>query len=42
MKPVFIGELYPHDDEILANHKVISESFGKFKINTVFASQALT
>lgn len=40
-KAVFIGELFPHDDETLVNHKVIPPGLGKFKIKTVFASRIL-
>ena len=40
-KAVFVGELFPHDDETLAHHKVIPPGFGKFEIKTVFAQQAL-
>ena len=38
---VFIGELFPHDDETLVPHKVILPGFGKFKIKTGFARRAL-
>ena len=38
-KAVFIGDLFPHDDETLVNHKVIPPGFGKFKIKTVFAGR---
>ena len=38
---MFIGELFPHDDETLVNHKVIPTGLGKFKIKTVFASRIL-
>ena len=34
-KVVFIGELFPHDDETLVHHKVIPPGFGKFEIKTV-------
>ena len=40
-KAVFIGELFPHDDETLVHHKVIPPCFGKFEIKTVFPCQAL-
>ena len=40
-KAVFVGELFPHDDETLAHHKVIPPGFGKFEIKTVFAHRAL-
>ena len=39
-KAVFIGELFPHDNETV-HHKVIPPGFGKFKIKTVFARRAL-
>ena len=40
-KAVFIGELFPHDDETLVHPKVIPPGFGKFEIKTVFARRAL-
>ena len=40
-KAVFIGELFPLDDETLVHHKVIPPGFGKFEIKTVFAHRAL-
>ena len=36
---MFIGDLFPHDDETLVNHKVIPPGFGKFKIKTAFAGR---
>ena len=37
---MFIGELFPHNDETLVHHKVIPPGFGKCKI-TVFTCRAL-
>ena len=34
-KAVFIGELFPHDNETLVHQKVIPSSFGKFEIKTI-------
>ena len=34
-KAVFIGKLFPHDDETLVHHKVIPPGFGKCEIKTV-------